>query len=172
MAPVSKQLVYQRGVAASDPSVAGVDANTQATMATEMEDQEDRHTVNYGSDIEVDDADMPSRVEKRKEAVVEHKDKKKPKVSRDIEADVKREGVKPVKKDNKILKKKNDDDEPQMTGVSLNRSTDTAFWEQQSARELRTQLNLRQPGKVGDWAFKTRLQLINIVKDMIIRGTW
>jgi hypothetical protein len=59
-----------------------------------------------------------------------------------------------------------------MTGVSINRSGDMEFWNQQSARELRTQLNLREPGKVGDWAFKTRMQLLNIVRDKINRGSW
>ena len=145
-------------------------------------DEDERATVNYGSDIEVDDTEMTRRVDKRP-TDVDREDKKKLKITPDVKTEdpppqikteatqIKREGSKPVKKDNKILKKK-DDDEPQMTGVNINRSTDMDFWEQQSARELRTQLNLREPGKVGDWAFKTRLQLINIVKDKINKGTW
>jgi len=210
-APVKKNLVYQRQVAAETGAPSGkkklesqrgmiasyipptgVDAHTQATMATAMDDDaatvdygdDDRNTVNYGSDIEVDDAEMTRRVDKRKTPATEQEDKKKPKVKPEIKpviqtevqtgTPIKQEGVvKPVKKDNKILKKKRDDEEElQMTGVNINRSQDMAFWEEQSARELRTQLNLRYPGKVGDWAFKTRLQLLNIVKDQITRGAW
>ena len=120
---------------------------------------------------------MARRVDKRKTAITEQEDKNKLKIKPEItieDTQIKREGVvKPVKKDNKILKKKKDDeDEPQMTGVNINRSQDMAFWEEQSARELRTQLNLRYPGKVGDWACKTRLQLLNVVKNHIVRGTW
>ena len=135
-------------------------------------DEDERGTVNYGSDIEVDDAEMTRRGDKRP-TDVEREYKKKLKITPDVkeEPTVKKEGFKPIKKDSKLVKKK-DDDELQMTGVSINRSSDMDFWEQQSARELRTQLNLREPGKVGDWAFKTRLQLINIVKDKINKGTW
>ena len=65
-----------------------------------------------------------------------------------------------------------EDDNVEIAGVSINRSTDMSFWEQQSAREIRTQLHLRYPDRIRDWAFKTRLQLLNIVKDHIVRGTW
>ena len=178
MAPVKKQLVYQRGTVASTLPATGVDAHTQQQQAALAMEMDDAGTVDYGeddgSDIEVDDAEMTRRVGKRKSPDASQEDKKKPKIKPEIKNDdtkIKREGAKPVKKDNKILKKK-DDDELQVTGVNINRSTDMSFWEEQSARELRTQLNLRHPGSIGDWAFKTRLQLLNIVKDQIKKGTW
>lgn len=176
MAPERKQLVYQRGAAASALPVTTTDAHTQASLATEMDDA--ASVSDYGTlDIDVDDTQMDPRADKRKHPEPESKEQKKPKVKSEVKAEVKatvkQEGGKPVKKDTKTSKKKkDDDDEPQMTGVNINRSKDMAFWEEQSARELRTQLNIREPGKVGDWAFKTRLQLLNIVRDMIIRGSW
>ena len=65
-----------------------------------------------------------------------------------------------------------DDDDLQMTGVNINRSTDMEFWKNQSPREIRTQLNLRNRSRIGDWAFKSKQQLHDIVEEMIKNGTW
>lgn len=76
-------------------------------------------------------------------------------------------------KDNKLLKKKQpDEDDIVLTTVNINRNQDMEFWNEQSAREMRSQLNLRFPNKKGDWAFKTRLQILNIIKDLINKGKW
>jgi hypothetical protein len=64
------------------------------------------------------------------------------------------------------------DDEVTMTGVKLNNSTDMNFWKEQSANEMRAQLNLRFPGQRGDWAFKDRQQLIYIIEVKIRDGDW
>ena len=65
------------------------------------------------------------------------------------------------------------DDDLQMTGVNINRNTDMDFWRNQaSAREIRAQLNLRDKSKIGDWAFKSKQQLLDTVGAMIKNGTW
>ena len=64
------------------------------------------------------------------------------------------------------------DDDVQITGVAINKSTDIDFWGQQSAREMRSQLNLRNPTKKGDWAFKGRQDLIKLIGQMIKDKTW
>jgi hypothetical protein len=61
------------------------------------------------------------------------------------------------------------DDEVKIGNVLLDKTTKP---ENMSAKEMRNQLNLRFPGKLGDWAFKTRQQLITIIKGMIANGTW
>ena len=144
-------------------------------------DQDDRDTVNYGSDIDVDDVVFQNRVDKRKRATEEKpdkkpkvKDEKKPIIKDETKLPIKEEGKtikKGIKKDNTLVKQK-DDDDVQISGLNINRSTDMDFWNEASAREMRSQLNLRFPGKVGDWAFKTRLQLLNIIKDKIKKGQW
>ena len=62
-------------------------------------------------------------------------------------------------------------DEVQMTGLNANNSTDMSFWEQQSANELRSQITMRK-GKRGDWAVKTKVQLLELIRQMISEGTW
>ena len=139
----------------------------------DYEDRDDRDTVNYGSDIDVDDVVFQNRVDKRKQAS-EEKAIKKIKTQSEKKPTVKQEGLttkKGVKKDNTLLKKK-DDDDVQISGMSINRNTDMDFWNETSAREMRNQLNLRFPGKKGDWDFKTRVQLLDIIKDKIKRGRW
>jgi hypothetical protein len=46
------------------------------------------------------------------------------------------------------------------------------FWKEASAREMRAQLNLRDRSKIGDWAFKSRKQLLAIIEDKIRKGQW
>jgi hypothetical protein len=65
-----------------------------------------------------------------------------------------------------------DDDDLEISGVSINRSRDMWFWREASAREMRAQLNLRDRSKIGDWAFKSREQLLDIIEDMIRKGQW
>jgi hypothetical protein len=137
-------------------------------------DQDDRDTVNYGSDIDVDDVVLENRVDKRKRET-EDKKEKKPKIKEETKPIIKEEGKiskKGIKKDKTLVKQKNDDDDIQISGLKINRTTDMDFWNEASAREMRSQLNLRFPGKVGDWAFKTRLQLLNIIKDKIKKKEW
>jgi hypothetical protein len=144
-------------------------------------DQDDRDTVNYGSDIDVDDVVFQNRVDKRKREADEKKDKK-PKLKDEKKPVIKDEKILPIKEEGKTIKKgikkdktlikQKDDDDIQISGLNINRSTDMDFWNEASAREMRSQLNLRFPGKVGDWAFKTRLQLLNIIKDKIKKGDW
>ena len=63
-------------------------------------------------------------------------------------------------------------DEPEITGMNINRSTDMNFWREQSAREMRSQLNMRHPNSVGNWAFKSRANLLRIIESEIDRGSW
>jgi hypothetical protein len=65
-----------------------------------------------------------------------------------------------------------DDDEVQISSLSINRNTDMNFWEQQSANEIRAQLNLRNRNQIGNWAFKNKKQLEDLVSGMIRAGTW
>ena len=53
-----------------------------------------------------------------------------------------------------------------------NRTRDMTFWEQQSARELRNQLYLRNPSRVRDWAFKTKQQLLDIFRARTAGADW
>ena len=167
-APEKKKLAYQKGVAASiDP-------------AADMED--DRETVNYGEEdmdtssaLEVDDHEMqvPAASRKREAAPEEKKVKKlKPQVQAQT---VKTEGQ-AASMSQAVLTPvggpEDDDDDLQMTGVNINRSTDMEFWKNQSPREIRTQLNLRNRSRIGDWAFKDKQQLHDIVEEMIKNGTW
>jgi hypothetical protein len=64
------------------------------------------------------------------------------------------------------------DDDLEISGVTLNRSRDMWFWREASAREMRAQLNLRDRSKIGDWAFKSREQLLDIIEDKIRKGQW
>ena len=66
----------------------------------------------------------------------------------------------------------NPDDDLEISSVAINRSRDMWFWREASAREMRAQLNLRDRSKIGDWAFKSREQLLDIIEDMIRKGQW
>ena len=63
-------------------------------------------------------------------------------------------------------------DEVEISGLSINQSQDLDFWKNQSANELRAQLHLRNPRERGNWAFKSKDQLVGLVGDMIQQGTW
>ena len=63
-------------------------------------------------------------------------------------------------------------DDVQVTGVAINRTRDMKFWEEQSARELRSQLTLRDPKGIGNWAFKTRAQLLEIFRARTAGADW
>lgn len=62
-------------------------------------------------------------------------------------------------------------DDVAISGVSMNKTTDMSFWEQQSANELRSQITMRT-GKRGDWAVKSRAQLLELIQKMIAEGKW
>ena len=59
----------------------------------------------------------------------------------------------------------------QFAGLQMNTSHDINFWKQQSANELRSQITLRK-GARGNWAVKTKAQLVAMVEDMIADGSW
>ena len=47
------------------------------------------------------------------------------------------------------------------------------FWREQSAKELGNQLKLRDLQKFKDeWAFKSRVQLLEIIQDLIKKNKW
>jgi hypothetical protein len=64
------------------------------------------------------------------------------------------------------------DDDVEISNAKINRSRDMWFWREASAREMRAQLNLRDRAKIGDWAFKDREQLLDIIEDKIRKGQW
>jgi len=90
---------------------------------------------------------------------------------------------KKIKKDTTIVKQENKaepkskgrrksavaDDDVQLGNVMLDK---TSKPEDMSAKEMKNQLNLRFPDSVGDWAFKSRKELIKIIKDTQAVGTW
>ena len=59
------------------------------------------------------------------------------------------------------------------TTVNPNKSTSLTFWRQQSANELRAQLKLRDLQRFKDeWAFKTKAQLFEIIRQLIKSKQW
>ena len=47
------------------------------------------------------------------------------------------------------------------------------FWKQQSANELRAQLKLRYPDRyLKEWAFKSKDQLFEIIRELIKNKQW
>ena len=149
------------------------------------DDEMDKATVNYGSDPEMDVEDQEMRQNRKRDTETKDEKKKKPKVEPPPT------DYKPIKKERTKQRvdafpasnssrgaapatavDEEDDPDVSVSGTNINRSTDMTFWEQQSAREIRTQLNLRFRKRVGDWAFKSRQQLIEIVRGMIADGTW
>jgi len=68
--------------------------------------------------------------------------------------------------------KKPDDDDVVETGVTINTDKRITYWQQQSANEIRAQLNLRFPGQRGDFAFKSKAQLVEIVRQLIKDKKW
>jgi len=76
----------------------------------------------------------------------------------------------PVDKGRKNKKQRTDS--VQIAGVNINKNKDMKFWEEASAREMRAQLNLRNRAGIGNWAFKDRQQLLDIIRSMIKKGEW
>ena len=64
------------------------------------------------------------------------------------------------------------DDDVAISGIALNRNQDLDFWRSQSGNELKAQLYLRNPRDRGNWAFKSKDQLVGLVDGMIRQGTW
>ena len=153
----------------------GVDANTQATMADEMDD--DDVSDSSQSDI-ADDQEMPSRASQQKRAA-EIKEEKNKKVK--MEEKIKQEMVK-IKQEGSSSSSAAppgprpppvpEDDELQTVGANFNNITDMAFWEASSANEIKAQLNLRFPEKNGDWGLKSKAQLVSIVRGLIRKKQW
>ena len=66
-----------------------------------------------------------------------------------------------------------DDDEPEITDMKLNDSTDMEEWKQQSNNELHNQLKLRYPNRYfKEWAFKSFEQTIEIIDELIKNNQW
>ena len=178
-APQKKQLSYSRGSTTYIPPT-GVDAGTQATVPGVMEeDQGDLATQYYGSDTEVDDAEMQNRIGKRSNAL-----KTERKVKIKVEPPVKQEPAKvKIKLENELPTASSssssrappppaDDEDLQTLAVNFSNNTDMKFWEDASGNEIKSQLNLRFPEKSGDWDYKSRAQLISIVRGLIRKKQW
>ena len=160
-----KKLAYQRGVSAvMDPE----DDETQ-TIQYDDASLNPGTTVDYGDPLEIDDEEMLQHMSRKRPGRDEDEEKKKPRIKTEIkdEKKIKLEGQRVASVPLPL-----EDDEVELSGVNINRSTDMAFWEQQSAREIRSQFNLRFPSQRGDWAFKSRVQLLALVRRMIADGTW
>ena len=68
---------------------------------------------------------------------------------------------------------KSDDDDVEVDSIKPNRSTKIRYWKEQSANELRAQLKLRDLKKFQDeWAFKSKDQLLDIIRDLIKSKKW
>ena len=65
------------------------------------------------------------------------------------------------------------DDDVQVQQIKTNNNKSTRYWKQQSANEIRNQLKLRDRKRFNDeWAFKTKAQLIDIIKQLVKDGEW
>ena len=65
------------------------------------------------------------------------------------------------------------DDDVQVGQIKTNNNKTTSYWKQQSANEIRNQLKLRDRKRFNDeWAFKTKGQLIEIIKQLVKDGEW
>ena len=61
----------------------------------------------------------------------------------------------------------------EITGISVNKSQDIKFWKEQSANEIRAQFKLRDLKKDNeDYAFKTKVQLLELIKELIKNKQW
>jgi hypothetical protein len=130
----------------------------------------DRETVDYNDPLEVDDHEM--RTSTKRMADTDEEKKKKPKLypMAAPKPKIKKEGerAKPA-----AATQSETDDEVQISAVQPNKNNDINFWKEQSANELRAQLKLRDLQKFRDeWAFKSKDQLLQIIQDMISKGTW
>ena len=66
-----------------------------------------------------------------------------------------------------------DDDNVEISGITINDSQDINFWKVQSANEIRAQFKLRDSKKYYDeFAFKTKVQLLDIIKELIKSKQW
>ena len=69
--------------------------------------------------------------------------------------------------------KDSSDGDVEISGVSINRNKTMKFWREQRAKELGNQLKLRDLQKFKDeWAFKSRVQLLEIIQDLIKKNKW
>ena len=198
MEPAKKKpLVYQRDVAAHMLPRGVTNAYTQSVQAIAM-DEDDASTVNYGdmddaATVNYADDEMPQMPPQLKRAISQEREEEKKRLRTGPQSKVKLEGIKQYTSQPKPVAPPtaatrtaartarastmappgdDEDDDVAITGESINRSTDIAFWREQSARELRSQLNMRDRDKIGDWAFKSRAQLLELIQDMISKGTW
>ena len=63
------------------------------------------------------------------------------------------------------------DDEVELTGVTLNKNTSINYWAQQSPKELRAQLKLRNV-PINDYAFLKKPQLVEFIRNLIRTYNW
>ncbi len=65
-----------------------------------------------------------------------------------------------------------DDDEVQFAGGRANNNTDMAYWREQSARDMKAQLNIRYPRQRGNRGFKSRQDIITDIERLTRGGRW
>ena len=128
-------------------------------------------TVDYGP-IEVDDQDM--RTSTKRMAAEEEEKKKKPKLypMAAPKPKIKKETVKQAVATTPAQTPVPDDDVV-VSAIQPNKSSDMAYWKEQSANELRKELKLRDMERYrNEWAFKSKPQLLDIIQGLIQAGTW
>jgi len=169
--PRSSPMVGTRGVTAPQIAPQITEPQMEDDTSTVNYEMSEAGTVDYGP-LEVDDQEMRTNT-KRMAAEEEEKKKKlrampppKPKVK------VKREAAATA-----ILATPAQtpvpDDDVQVSAIQPNKSSDMAYWKEQSANELRKELKLRDMQRFRDeWAFKSKDQLLEIIQGLIQAGTW
>ena len=91
---------------------------------------------------------------------------------RALENAAKREARAEAKSKPKASNDKSDDD-VEVGSIKPNKNTKIKFWKEQSANELRAQLKLRDLKRFQDeWAFKSKDQLLDIIRDLIKNKKW
>jgi hypothetical protein len=126
-------------------------------------------TVDYGP-LEIDDQEM--RTSTKRMAAEDEEKKKKLRAMPPPKPKVKREALAipaaPAPAATQVP-----DDEVQVSAIQPNKSSDMAYWKEQSANELRKELKLRDLQRFRDeWAFKSKDQLLEIIRGLIQAGTW
>ena len=128
-------------------------------------------TVDYGP-LEVDDQEMRTSVKRM--AAGEEEKKKKPKLypMAAPKPKIKKETVEQAVAATPAQTPVPDDD-VQVSAIQPNKSSDMAYWKEQSANELRKELKLRDMQRFrNEWAFKSKDQLLEIIQGLIQAGTW
>ena len=159
-----------RGVTA--PQIAPTqESQMEDDTATVNYEMSEAGTVDYGP-LEVDDQEMRTST-KRMGDTSEDK-KKKPKLypMAAPKPKIKKETVKQAVAATAAQTPVPDDD-TQVSAIQPHKSSDVAYWKEQSANELRKELKLRDMQRFrNEWAFKSKDQLLEIIQGLIQAGTW